>query len=160
MAKYLIPFGFIIFLGLFSCNGGERMLEEERERILTENIEEIEQYLVDNNLSAERTENDLFYIIEEEGDGSFPTINDDVTVDYHGYFPSGQVFDSSVDRGTPATFPLSRVISGWQEGIPLFSKGGKGVLLIPSQLAYGENGIPGSIPANAVLIFDVDLINF
>lgn len=151
MAKYLIPFSFLIFLALCSCDRGER--------ILTDNIEEIEQYLEDNNLSAQRTDSDLFYIIEEEGNGEFPNINDEVTVDYHGYFPNGEVFDSSVDRGTPATFPLSRVISGWQEGIPLFSKGGKGVLLIPSHLAYGEDGPPG-IPDNAVLIFDVDLIDF
>ncbi len=151
MAKYLIPFSFLLIIGLFSCDRGER--------VLSDNIEEIEQYLEDNNLSAQRTADDLFYIIEEEGNGEFPDINNEVTVDYHGYFTDGRVFDSSVDRGTPATFPLSRVIRGWQEGIPLFSKGGKGVLLIPSHLAYGEQGTNG-IPGNSVLIFDVDLIDF
>ena len=151
MAKYIIPFSFLLFLGFSSCDRGER--------ILSDNIEEIEQYLEENNLTAERTEDDLFYIIEEEGNGEFPDINNSVTVDYHGYFTNGDVFDSSVERGTPATFPLTSVIQGWRLGIPLFSKGGKGVLLIPSHLAYGEAGNPG-IPSNSVIIFDVNLIDF
>ena len=160
MAKYIIPFGFLLLLGLFSCNDEQGDLEELQQQILEVNIAEIEDYLADNNLTAQRTANDLFFIIEEEGNGEFPTIDDDVTVDYHGYFTSGNVFDSSVERGEPATFPLSRVIRGWQEGIPLFSKGGKGILLIPSHLAYGQSGVPGSIPSNSVIIFDVNLINF
>ncbi len=151
MAKYIIPFSLLLFLSFFSCDKGER--------ILNNNIEEIEEYLADNNLTAQRTDNDLFYIIEEEGNGEFPNITDDVTVDYHGYFPNGQVFDSSIDRGSPLTFPLTGVIRGWQEGIPLFSKGGKGILLIPSHLAYGEQGTNG-IPGNQVIIFDVNLLDF
>lgn len=151
MAKYIIPFSFFMFLSFFSCDRGEQILKND--------IEEIEDYLSDNNLTAERTEDDLFYIIEEEGNGEFPDINNAVTVDYHGYFTDGVVFDSSVDRGTPSTFPLSSVIRGWRDGIPLFSKGGKGKLILPSHLAYGEAGTVG-IPSNTVLIFDVHLIDF
>ncbi len=151
MAKYIIPFSFLLVLGLFSCDKGERILNND--------IEEIEEYLEDNNLTAERTANDLFYVVQEEGNGEFPTLSNEVTVDYHGYFPNGNVFDSSVVRGVPATFPLSQVIRGWQEGIPFFSKGGKGILLIPSHLAYGEAGTQG-IPGNQVIIFDVNLLDF
>jgi FKBP-type peptidyl-prolyl cis-trans isomerase len=80
-------------------------------------------------------------------------------VHYHGYFTNGQVFDSSVDRGERSTFNLNQVIRGWQEGIPLFSRGGQGILLIPSRLAYGNNP-RGGIPASSVLIFEVELFDF
>jgi len=151
MNKLLAPIALFLLFSLFACDKGQRILNQD--------IEEIEQYLEDNNLTALRTDNDLFYIIEEEGNGEFPTINNFVTVDYHGYFTNDNVFDSSVDRGTPAEFPLSGVIPGWQQGIPLFSKGGKGKLLIPSHLAYGEQGTRG-IPGNTVILFDVHLIDF
>jgi len=140
-----------ICLSLFSCDKGERILKK--------NIQDIEEYLEDNNLSAQRTDNDLYYIIEEEGNGEFPTVTDFVEVDYHGYFLDGEVFDSSVDRGMPSEFSLTSVIIGWREGIPLFSKGGKGKLLIPSHLGYGEFGTNG-IPGETVLIFDIHLIDF
>ena len=151
MNKSFLPFLVFCFLCFLSCDKGERILNNE--------IKEIEEYLEDNNLSAERTENDLFYIIEKEGDGEFPEISDIVEVDYHGYYIDGDVFDSSVDRGTPAEFSLTSVIRGWKEGIPLFSRGGKGKLLIPSHLGYGEFG-NGSVPGNTILIFDIDLIDF
>ena len=126
-----------------------------------DNIAEIEQYLEDNGLEAERTESDLFYIVEVEGDGEHPTIENSVTVDYHGYLTNGEVFDSSRDRALPATFTLSNVIAGWQEGIPLLSRGGKGILLIPNDLAYGDSPPPASIiPQYAVLIFEVELLAF
>lgn len=124
-----------------------------------DDIEVIEQFLSDNNLTAQRTADDLFYIIEEEGNGEFPVLSDNVTVDYHGYFTNNTVFDSSVDRGSPSMFPLTGVIRGWRDGIPLFSKGGKGKLILPSHLAYGESGTNG-IPGNTVLVFDVHLIDF
>ncbi len=152
MAKYIIPFSFLLFLSFSSCDEGQQ--------ILNSNIDEIEDFIAENNLDAQRTENDLFYVVLEEGNGEFPDITDEVTVDYHGYFTNGIVFDSSVDRGEPVTFPLTNVIRGWQQGIPLFSKGGSGILLIPSHLAYGEQGVPGSIPSNSVIVFDVNLLDF
>jgi len=138
---------------LISCGG-----DESTEDVALANQMEIEQYLVDNGLTSEVTASGLHFIITREGNGSSADINNEVTVDYHGYFPNGEVFDSSVDRGTPSTFPLSGVILGWQEGIPKISVGGAGTLLIPSHLAYGSAG-RGSIPGNAVLIFDVELIS-
>jgi len=117
----------------------------------------IQEYLADNNLTAQSTASGLHYIIQTPGTGANPTLASQVTVHYKGYFLDGKVFDQTTSN--PATFPLSNVIRGWQEGIPLFKKGGKGVLLIPSALGYGRNP-PPSIPRNAVLVFDVELLNF
>ncbi|MCL4132880.1 UNVERIFIED_CONTAM: hypothetical protein GTU68_053231 [Idotea baltica] len=122
-------------------------------------MEEIEKFINDNSLDALSTPTGLHYVIEQEGNGEHPTIDDVVTVHYHGYLTNGDVFDSSVERNQPISFGLRQVIQGWQEGIPLFSKGGKGKLLIPSHLGYGSQS-QGGIPANSVLIFDVELIDF
>ena len=123
------------------------------------NQDEIEAYLDEHGLTAEKTDSGIHYIIKEEGTRKKPTIKDKVKCHYKGYFTNGNKFDSSYDRGKPASFPLRQVIQGWQEGIPLFGKGGKGTLLIPSKLAYGSNP-PGGIPADAVMIFDIELIDF
>ena len=91
------------------------------------------------------------------GTGPNPTATDRVTVHYHGTFPDGKVFDSSVDRGTPATFPLNRVIDCWTEGVQLIKEGGKAQLICPPQTAYGERGQPPIIPPNSTLQFEVEL---
>tara|TARA_B110000879_G_C10920950_1_gene412085 strand:- start:4 stop:390 length:387 start_codon:yes stop_codon:yes gene_type:complete len=114
------------------------------------------QYINDNNLNAEPTGSGLYYVLNSNGNGDFPNINSIVTVAYKGTLIDGTIFDQS--DATGATFPLSNVIQGWQEGIPLFSEGGSGILLIPSALGYG-NQLIGSIPANSVLIFEVTLLN-
>jgi FKBP-type peptidyl-prolyl cis-trans isomerase FkpA len=124
---------------------------------LENDIDKIEKYLDDKGLIALSTESGLHYIIEVEGTGGNPTINDDVTVFYKGYFLNEEVFDET--SASPVTFPLANVIEGWQEGIPLFKKGGKGKLLIPSGLGYGLFPPPG-IKKNAVLIFDIELVDF
>ena len=129
------------------------------EDIMVENMQEIEDYLSENNITAQSTNSGLYYVINNPGIGDNPTVQNTVTVHYHGYFTNGQVFDSSIDRGVPLEIPLSNVIQGWQEGIQLFKRGGTGHLFIPSHLAYGENP-PSGIPKNAVLIFDVELIDF
>ncbi len=115
------------------------------------------QYISDNNLNAEEGPEGLYIATEREGMGESPTVNDTVVVDYEGFLLNGSKFDSSIDRGTPAEFPLSGLIRGWQIGIPLMQEGEKSTLLLPSALAYGNNPPPG-IPVNAVLIFDIDLI--
>jgi FKBP-type peptidyl-prolyl cis-trans isomerase FkpA len=99
----------------------------------------------------------LHYIIEKEGTGEFPKLTDTVSVLYQGYFVNGDVFDQSSNK--PATFPLTGVIAGWQEGIRLFKKGGKGRLIIPSYLGYGSNSQNG-IPRNSVLVFNIELTDF
>ena len=103
------------------------------------------------------TESGLQYQIVEDGDGPKPTINDQVTVHYKGTLTDGTVFDSSYERGEPATFPLNRVVKGWQEGIPLMPVGSKFKFTIPPELGYGSRAM-GPIPANATLIFEVELL--
>jgi FKBP-type peptidyl-prolyl cis-trans isomerase len=92
-----------------------------------------------------------------EGDGENPAATSTVTVHYHGTLRDGTVFDSSVDRGEPATFPLTGVISCWTEGVQEIKVGGKAKLLCPSDTAYGDSGVPG-IPGGAALLFEVELL--
>ena len=114
------------------------------------------QYISDNNLNAEPTGSGLYYVMNTAGNGNVPNINSIVTVAYKGTLTDGTIFDQSDANGL--TFPLTNVIEGWQEGIPLFSEGGSGILLIPSALGYGNQAI-GNIPRNSVLIFEVTLVN-
>ena len=100
----------------------------------------------------------LQYQVIQEGNGKKPTAKDSVMCHYEGFLIDGTVFDSSVQRGEPATFGLQQVIAGWTEGLQLMQEGAKYRFFIPYRLAYGEGGAGGSIPPYAALIFDVELI--
>jgi peptidylprolyl isomerase len=104
------------------------------------------------------TDSGLQYIDQETGDGPSPQPNQAVQVHYTGWLTDGTKFDSSVDRGQPATFPLSGVIPGFREGISTMQAGGKRRLIIPGALGYGARGSGTTIPPNATLIFDVELL--
>ena len=104
------------------------------------------------------TASGLQYKITKEGTGKQPTADSQVSVHYKGQLLDGKVFDSSYDRGQPVEFPLNQVIPGWTEGLQLIKEGGKATLYIPAKLAYGEQGVPGTIPPNSTLIFDVELL--
>ncbi|PCJ67730.1 MAG: peptidylprolyl isomerase [Bacteroidetes bacterium] len=120
--------------------------------------ETIRNYIADNGLTAEKTEEGVYYIITREGAGVSPSASSKVTVHYKGYLLNGNIFDSSYDREKTSTFSLSGVIRGWQIGIPKLKVGGAGTLLIPSHLAYGKNPPAGSIiGSNEVLAFDIEL---
>ena len=106
---------------------------------------------------AVRTDSGLIIQEMTPGNGATPTAADTVTVHYHGTLRDGTVFDSSVDRGEPATFPLGQVIPCWTEGVQLIQVGGKSRLVCPPDLAYGPVGPPG-IPGNAALMFEVELL--
>lgn len=106
------------------------------------------------------TASGLQYEVINEGQGPKPTATTQVTVHYHGTTIDGKIFDSSVERGQPATFGLNQVITGWTEGLQLMSKGAKYRFFIPSELAYGSRGAGNAIGPNEVLIFEVELINF
>lgn len=120
------------------------------------------QYLMDNKITnAKSTDSGIYYIMEKEGDGAgHPTATSNIKAHYHGTLLDGTVFDSSVERGKPLDFRLNGVIRGWQEAIPMLSKGGKGKFIIPSGLAYGARGAGAKIKPNSVLIFDIELVDF
>ncbi len=101
----------------------------------------------------------LQYIVIKEGTGPKPTLADKVTTHYHGTLTDGTVFDSSVERGEPATFPVNGVIKGWTDALQLMSVGSKWKLFVPPALGYGERGAGGAIGPNATLIFEVELIS-
>ena len=100
----------------------------------------------------------LQYQVLREGNGKKPSAKDSVKCHYEGFLIDGTVFDSSVQRGEPATFPLQQVIAGWTEGLQLMKEGAKYRFFIPYRLGYGEGGAGASIPPFATLIFDVELI--
>jgi len=104
------------------------------------------------------TKSGLQYQVLREGNGKRPTAKDTVKCHYEGFLIDGTVFDSSVQRGEPATFSLQQVIAGWTEGLQLMQEGGKYRFFIPYRLAYGEGGAGQMIPPYAALIFDVELI--
>lgn len=145
---------------------------EEAQKLINEYLEDLAKkaeaaareagvkFLEENKKNAEvkETASGLQYVVEKEGEGAQPTAEDEVTVHYTGKLLDGTVFDSSVNRGEPATFPLNRVIPGWTEGVQLMKEGAKYTFFIPSDLAYGAQGVPQVIPPHSTLIFEVELI--
>lgn len=125
-------------------------------------IPQLEQYIKAQGWESEvqHTDEYLYYVIHEPGSGPQPRLGQQVSVHYTGKLFNGTVFDSSVDRGEPITFPLGqrRVIKGWDIGIGLLHEGAKATFIIPSPLAYGERGSPPRIPTNSPLVFDVELV--
>jgi FKBP-type peptidyl-prolyl cis-trans isomerase FklB len=119
-----------------------------------------EKYLAENakKEGVVTTKSGLQYKVLTEGSGKQPTAKDTVKCHYEGFLIDGTVFDSSVQRGEPATFPLQQVIAGWTEGLQLMKEGAKYRFFIPYRLGYGEGGAGASIPPFATLIFDVELI--
>ncbi|MDE7412563.1 MAG: FKBP-type peptidyl-prolyl cis-trans isomerase [Muribaculaceae bacterium] len=152
--------------------GTPEMPLEEAQKLINEYLEDLakkaeaaareagEKFLEENKKKDEVkvTSTGLQYIVEKEGEGAQPTAEDEVTVHYTGKLLDGTVFDSSVNRGEPATFPLNRVIPGWTEGVQLMKEGAKYTFFIPSDLAYGAQGVPQVIPPHSTLIFEVELI--
>jgi FKBP-type peptidyl-prolyl cis-trans isomerase len=140
-----------LFLSLFlftSCLNEDNYFAPQTE-------EDIIEYIENNNLNATRTDSGLYYIITNEGTGIRPTENSDVTIEFKGYLLDGTVFNQSYSDGV--SFELKNEIEGLIEGLQLFKEGGEGTLIIPSNLAYGINGI-GTIPGDAVVLFDIKLI--
>ena len=111
-----------------------------------------------NNPGVFETPSGLQYQVLQGAEGKKPKATDTVHVHYHGTLLNGQVFDSSVQRDEPISFPLNQVIAGWTEGLQLMSIGSKYRFFIPSELAYGDQAV-GSIPAGSTLVFDVELLD-
>lgn len=147
----LLAMLFIFFISCSNDQSGDDQLVD----FVSLNDQQIQDYLAENNLQAEKSSSGLYYIIENEGTGELPTTTDDVRVAYKGYFTNGNVFDQSSSEGI--SFNLQQVIKGWTEGITYFKEGGSGILLVPSHLGYGSEDYQG-IPGGSVLIFEIDLI--
>lgn len=142
----------------------QAMLEKQQKDAAeagTKNKEEGEKFLAANGKRKEvtTTASGLQYEILKKGEGNKPAATDTVSVHYHGTLVNGKVFDSSVQRGEPATFPVNGVIPGWVEALQLMPVGSKWKLFIPSKLAYGERGAGRDIGPNSALIFEVELLN-
>lgn len=137
----------------------QEQAEAAQEQVAGEQKAAGEDFLAENaeKEGIETTESGLQYEILEPGDGESPTADSEVRVHYEGRLIDGTVFDSSYERGEPAEFGLGQVIPGWTEGLQLMREGGKARLFLPSELAYGPGGTRG-IPPNAVLIFEVELL--
>ena len=135
--------------------------QNRQRRVAEENKKAGEQFLTENKAKTgvTTTASGLQYQVLQEGTGARPGPNDRVTVHYTGTTLKGEKFDSSYDRGTPATFPVGGVIPGWTEAMQLMKAGSKYKLFIPAELAYGENGSGPAIGPNSVLVFDVELIS-
>lgn len=150
-------FSGLLLIGLAGCLGDDApQLPVSFEEQLAKDVELIDQYLANNNIEAEIDSAGLRYVIIEMGDTLPPTSSDSVRVNYEGRLLSNE---SVFDQGSNVTFPLNRLIVGWQIGLPKIKQGGSITLYVPSVYGYGPAGAGGgAIPPNANLIFEVDLL--
>jgi len=141
------------------------ILNTEYQRVQNKSFEEViaksKEFLAENakREGVIELESGLQYEVITEGNGAKPKLSDTVTTHYHGTLPSGKVFDSSVDRGQPASFPVSGVIKGWTEALQLMNVGSKYKLFVPSDLAYGAQGAGNDIGPHQALVFEVELLD-
>tara|TARA_Y100001978_G_scaffold145560_1_gene130569 strand:- start:216 stop:1091 length:876 start_codon:yes stop_codon:yes gene_type:complete len=140
----------------------QQEMEQQSNDQLSIDLELIDNYLKENNITAKSAESGLRYVITKMGSGENAAPGDNVTVHYTGMLLNGEKFDSSLDRNQPFSFQLGQgmVIRGWDEGITYFNKGSEGTLYIPSTLGYGTSGAGGVIPPNAVLIFEIQVLDY
>lgn len=138
----------------------ESFMEKSNRNVADGNLEAGLEFLAKNATQKGVVElpSGLQYKVINEGDGEIPSLSDEVKCHYHGSLIDGTVFDSSVERGQPAVFPVNGVIQGWVEALQLMSVGSKWRLYVPPELGYGEQGAGGVIGPNATLVFDVELL--
>lgn len=145
----------LIALSAFTLLFSSCMKEVNQPEVDDQNIQK---YLVTNNLTAKKDISGLYYIMTVEGSGASPSITSTAEVKYKGSLLNGTIFDqTAVDK--TFSYALSGLVIGWQIGIPLMKKGGKATFIIPSSLGYGSANL-GIIPPNSVLRFDIELIDF
>jgi len=144
----------LLAIFLFACGN----TENSTPTVLENPPLTIEQYITDNNIKdAIKTKEGMYIQIEKEGSIEKPTVSNDVTIHYRGYLLDHAVFDQT--DGEARTFPLSALITGWKIGIPHIGRGGKCKLIIPPHIGYGSSAM-GEIPANSILVFDIELEDF
>jgi FKBP-type peptidyl-prolyl cis-trans isomerase len=161
-----VPQVMLFLLALFfaaSCQDRVRVVTYEEQLAIDSNI--IEEYLRTNNLTATRTPTGLYYILLQAGNGEKAVLGKNARVHYIGKFLDGYKFDSSYDTGRPLTFQVGATnvqgspIKAWHEAVQLMRTGDRLKIIVPSGLGYGRFGSYGSIPPNAILIFDMDLLD-
>ena len=138
----------------------ERLMAVLKQALMQKKSASGESFMEENAARPEvtTTASGLQYEVLIEGTGPMPSATDTVVTHYHGTLTDGTVFDSSVERGSPASFPVNRVIAGWTEALQMMGVGSKWRLVIPPNLAYGERGAGAAIPPNATLVFEVELL--
>lgn len=138
----------------------EKFMQDRNAAEAEQNLNIGREFLADNKKEEGVTElpNGLQYKVLKEGSGEKPTLNDQVKCHYKGTLIDGTVFDSSIDRGEPAVFPVNGVIKGWVDALQMMPVGSKWRLFVPHNLAYGNQGAGDVIGPNATLVFDVELI--
>ena len=147
-------FTFFILFSIISCNDDDPIEVINYDK---QNEEEILAYIAKNNLDAIKSNTGLYYVIDEKGDGKTPDINSIVTTKFKGTLADGTIFNETDEFGI--ALDIRTLILGIQEGIPYFNIGGKGILLIPSKLAYGIKGIDGVIPPGSIIIVEIELLD-
>lgn len=151
--KHITLIGLLLFVLNSSCNKND-FCEPDQRQAPSGEVTQLEAYLTGNGITATKDGRGFYYISKAEGTGKNPTICSIVTVKYEGRLTNGTVFDSS----DAATFRIEGLIAGWRQAIPLMKPGGSITLFLPPSLAYGAAGSPPSIPPNAILIFDIELL--
>ncbi|WP_338814340.1 FKBP-type peptidyl-prolyl cis-trans isomerase [Bernardetia sp. Wsw4-3y2] len=161
LSKYITISLLLLFIGgaLFSSckkdENNETLTNNPSSPLVQDSILQV--YFTENNITPQKTQSGLYYVLDEQGT---PIQNGErVTVNYEGKLLSGAIFDSSFGR-QPFTFTVGGgVIDGWNEGVPLIGKGGKGTLYLPSHLGYGARGAGSDIPPYAILVFRIEVFN-
>ncbi len=154
LSKYIS----LLFIGLVLFTACEKEDESTNPSSQTEQDQILQDYFTENNITPQKTASGLYYVVTEQGT---PIQNGEtITVNYEGKLLSGKIFDSSFGK-QPFSFPVGtgRVIQGWDEGIPLIGKGGKGTLYIPSHLGYGSRATGSIIKPYSILVFRVEVFN-
>lgn len=162
MNRIIPSFALALVLGSVNLTAQTSQKMEDLFKSMTNRDAAIEEYCRANKLfNVQATPEGIYYIVEQEGVGAKPAAGQYVKVHYTGTLLNGNKFDSSKDRNQPFMFMLGqgKVIQGWDKGIPLFAPGGKGKLLLPASLAYGNRAMGNSIPANSPLIFDIEVLS-
>lgn len=156
----------IVMVSIKSKDDFEKEMKEKSAAQAGTDDKLITEYLAKNNITAQKTSSGLYYVITKSGTGANAAAGQTVKVMYTGKLMDGKVFDSNIDpqfsHTEPLEFPIGKgnVIPGWDEGIALLNKGAKATLFVPSVLAYGSQSPNPAIPANSVLVFDVELVDF
>ena len=164
MQRYIDPYATIVFqikmLSVSTADQIKAKKEKEAKNAMAKSASEVKNYLKANKITTKPNASGLYYVETVEGSGKQAVAGKKVKVHYTGTLLNGTKFDSSLDRGQPFEFTLGQgqVIRGWDEGVALMKEGGKATLIIPSDLGYGPRGAGASIPPNATLVFEVELL--